>query len=118
MIKQMPGSENLEDKRRFERIDIASHGMVEVLGEKDHKVGMVRQLARGGFSMETDESYHKDSKVHAFAIVESGENIRAEVKARVRFTEPNLVGFEFVDLNAAAAVEIGIIIGKYYEHAK
>jgi PilZ domain-containing protein len=118
MIKQMPGNENVEEKRRFERIDIASHGMVEVLDAKDRKVGMLRQLARGGFSMETDKSYNKDSKVHSFAIVESGENIRADVKARVRFTEPNLVGFEFVDLNAAAAVEIGIIIGKYYEHAK
>ncbi len=118
MIKQMPGRENVEEKRRFERIDIASHGMVEVLGDKDRKVGMVRQLARGGFSMETDKTYHKDSKVHSLAIVDSGENIRADVKARVRFTEPNMVGFEFVDLNAAAAVEIGILIGKYYEHAK
>jgi hypothetical protein len=40
------------------------------------------------------------------------------VKARVRFVDSSLVGFEFVDLNAAAAVEIGIIIGKYYEHSK
>ncbi len=118
MIKQMSGNENVEEKRRFERIDITSHGMVEVLGDKDRKVGMVRQLARGGFSMETDKAYHKDSKVHSLAIVDSGENIRADVKARVRFTEPNMVGFEFVDLNAAAAVEIGILIGKYYEHAK
>ena len=118
MIKQMPENENLEEKRRFERIDIASHGMVEVLDEKDNKVGMVRQLARGGFSMESDKSYHKESKVHHFAIVEPGENIRADVKARVRFVDPNLVGLEFVDLNASAAVEIGIIIGKYYEHAK
>jgi hypothetical protein len=118
MIKHISGNENLEEKRRFERIDIASHGMVEVLGEKDHRIGMLRQLARGGFSMETDKAYHKDSKAHSFAIVDSGENIRADVKARVRFTEPNMVGFEFVDLNAAAAVEIGIIIGKYYEHAK
>jgi hypothetical protein len=118
MIKQMSGRENVEEKRRFERIDIASHGMVEVLGDKDRKVGMLRQLARGGFSMETDKAYHKDSKVHSLAIVDSAEDIRADVKARVRFTEPNMVGFEFVDLNAAAAVEIGILIGKYYEHAK
>ena len=121
MIKQMPGNagnERLEEKRRFERIDIASYGMVEVLGEKDKKLGMLRQLARGGFSMETDTPYHKDSKVHLFAIVDPGEGIRAEVKARVRFVDTSLVGFEFVDLNAAAAVEIGIIIGKYYEHSK
>jgi PilZ domain len=118
MIRQIPEKEQLEEKRRFERIDIASHGMVEVLDDKDQRIGMVRQLARGGFSMETDRHYNKDSKVHSFAIVESGENIRADVKARVRFSDANLVGFEFVDLNAAAAVEIGIIIGKYYEHAK
>jgi len=120
MIKQMPGKagNELEERRRFERVDIASHGMVEVLGEKDKKLGMLRQLARGGFSMETDTPYHKDSKVHNFAIVDSGESIRAEVKARVRFVDSSLVGFEFVDLNAAAAVEIGIIIGKYYEHGK
>ena len=72
MIKQMPGKagNELEERRRFERIDIASHGMVEVLGEKDKKLGMLRQLARGGFSMETDTPYHKDSKVHNVAIVD------------------------------------------------
>ena len=79
---------------------------------------MLRQLARGGFSMETEKPFHKDSKVHSFAIVEPGENIRADVKGRVRFADTNLVGFEFVDLKAAAAVEIGIIIGKYYEYGK
>jgi hypothetical protein len=118
MIKQMPSIPNAEEKRRFERIDIRPEAQIVVLDKKGRKAGILRQLARGGFAMEPDKSYVRDSTVHEFTIHEPAEDIRVDVSARVRFAEANLVGFEFVDLTPDSAVEIGVIIGKYYEHSK
>jgi PilZ domain len=118
MIKQMPQMPNTEEKRRFERIDITPEAEILVLDKKGRRAGVLRQLARGGFAMEPDKSFSRDGKVHEFTIHEPGEDIRVDVSGRVRFAEPNLVGFEFVDLTADSAVEVGVIIGKYYEHSK
>jgi PilZ domain-containing protein len=118
MIKQMPNLANTEEKRRFERIEIAPEAQVMVLDQKGRKAGVLRQLARGGFAMEPERSYAKDNKVYEFTIHEPTEDIRVDVSARVRFAEPNLVGFEFIDLTPDSAVEVGVIIGKYYEHNK
>jgi hypothetical protein len=117
MIKEMPELKMIE-KRRFERIDLKEPAQVLVLDNKGRRVGTLRQLARGGFSMEPERMYEKDGKVHHFTIHELAEDIRADVSARVRFADNQLAGFEFVDLTPAAAVELGIIIGKYYETGK
>lgn len=118
MIKQMPHRNTNDEKRRFERINIGSAVEIPVFDGKERQVGILRQLARGGFAMESDKSFNKDSKIYDFTIHEPAEDIRVQVSGRVRFSEQNLVGFEFVDLTPESAVEVGIIIGKYYEHSK
>ena len=104
--------------RKFERVDIASDAGVEVLDPKGKKVGVLRQLGRGGFMMEPDKSYSKDGKTYKFVLYEPQEDIRATVSARVLYTDSRSVGLEFVDLDADNAVELGIIIGKYYDPGK
>jgi c-di-GMP-binding flagellar brake protein YcgR len=118
MIKQMPNTANTEERRRFERIDITPDAQIVVMDQKGRKAGVLRQLARGGFAMEAEKSYAKDSKVYEFTIHEPTEDIRVDVSARVRFAESGLVGFEFIDLTPDSAVEVGVIIGKYYEQNK
>ena len=118
MIKQMPAIPTTDERRRFERIDILPEAQIVVLDKKGRKAGILRQLARGGFAMEADKPHARDSKVYEFTIHEPTEDIRADINARVRFSEPNLVGFEFVDLTPDSAVEVGVIIGKYYDHSK
>ena len=104
--------------RRFERVDIGSEAGVEVLDSDGEKVGMLRQLGRGGFMMEPEKSYSKDGETHKFVLYEPQEDIRATVNARVLYSDNRHVGLEFVDLDADNAVELGIIIGKYYEAGK
>ena len=106
------------ERRKFERVDIAKSSQVLVLAAEGHKVGVVRQIGRGGFMMEPQQSYRKDEQTHTLTIHEPSEEIKVEVHARVAYAGPDLVGFEFVHLDPAAAVELGIIIGKYYEHEK
>src|ERR1041384_500838 len=106
------------ERLRFERVDITAEAQVLVLDAKDRKTGVLRQLARGGFMMEPEKSYSEENKIYSFTIHEPSEDIRVRVNARLRFADQQYAGFEFVDLDPEAAVEIGHIIGKYYEHAK
>jgi len=108
------------ERRKFERIEIPYSSQVLVLDAKSKKVGVLRQLGRGGFMMEPERTYAKDGKVHKLILHEPLEDIRVQVNARVRYADPRFTGFEFVDLDADSAVEVGIIIGKYYEanHAR
>ncbi len=103
------------ERRRFERVDIHQSSQVLVLEEEGKRVGVLRQLGRGGFSMEPEVPYSKDDKTHKLTIHEPGDQIQVEVNARVKYVQPNIVGFEFVELDVNAAVDLGIIIGKYYE---
>ncbi len=113
-----PEAKNGEEKRKFERVDIAHQAQVLVLDAKDRRAGILRQLARGGFMMEPEKAYNEENEIYSFTIHEPTENIRVRVNARLRFSDHLYVGFEFVDLDPEAAVEIGLIIGKYYEHNK
>ncbi len=113
-------SKNINDsgsteRRKFERIDIAFSKQVLVFDGKGKKVGTLRQLGRGGFMMQPEKLYPRDSKVHVFVIHEQEEEIQVRINAKVRYSDPRTTGFEFVDLDAESAVEVGIIIGKYYE---
>ncbi|HEY2392018.1 MAG TPA: PilZ domain-containing protein [Candidatus Angelobacter sp.] len=109
---------NPEERRRFERVDITNQAQVLVLDNKGHQAGVLRQLARGGFMMEPEKHYNDDGTLYSFTIHEPTEDIRVRVNARLRFSDQQYAGFEFADLDPESAVAIGVIIGKYYEHAK
>jgi PilZ domain len=113
-----PEVHSQDERRRFERVDIAHKAQVLVLDAKGRKTGVLRQLARGGFMMEPDRHYGEDNKIYSFTIHEPKEDIKVRVNARLRFADHLYAGFEFVDLDPQAAVDIGLIIGMYYEHTK
>jgi PilZ domain-containing protein len=113
-----PEVHSQDERRRFERVDIAHKAQVLVLDAKGRKTGVLRQLARGGFMMEPDRHYSEDNKIYSFTIHEPKEDIKVRVNARLRFADHLYAGFEFVDLDPQAAVDIGLIIGMYYEHTK
>jgi PilZ domain-containing protein len=117
VTKQQIDERDPSQWRKFERVDIAFSAGVQVLDSKGKKVGVLRQLGRGGFMMEPEKTYTKDGKTHRFTIYEPQEDIRVQVSARVLYSDPRYVGVEFVELDPENAVEIGIIIGKYYEAA-
>jgi len=117
-MRPTPEAQNPEERRKFERVDIAHQSQVLVLDAKGRKAGVLRQLARGGFMMEPEQHYNEDNKIYSFTIHEPTEDIRVRVNARLRFSDQQYAGFEFVDLDPQSAVDIGQIIGKYYEHTK
>ena len=81
------------------------------------RLGALSVLGRGGFQVDTTESF-KSGEAYNFVIVDESEGIRRGVWAIPRMVTSSAVGFEFESLEADAAVEVGVIIGKYYSAAQ
>jgi PilZ domain-containing protein len=101
------------ERRRFERVDVSFAAGVQVTDRKGKVMGVLRQLGRGGFMLEPEKAV-KPGKKYEVLIVDKGEGIRRAVTAVARYADARYAGFEFQNLDVDAAVDIGILIGKYY----
>lgn len=105
-----------DDRRRFERVNIPATAKVYASDSSGSRIGAVLMLGRGGLLVKGSGGYAEGEK-HTVTIVDESEEIRRAVEAVVRYVMPDAVGFEYDNLPADAAVEIGVIIGKYYAAA-
>lgn len=101
------------ERRRFERVDVAFSAGVQVTDRKGKVMGVLRQLGRGGFMLEPNKPV-KPGKKYELMIVDASENVKRAVTAVARYADARYAGFEFQHLDVDAAVDIGILIGKYY----
>jgi PilZ domain len=105
---------SMEERRKFERVALPKTAKIDAELPQGKKLGPVRMLGRGGFQVETKKKYKVGDKGR-FVLIEKQEDIRREVRAVVRNVLPGgLIGFEFENLDADAAVEVGVLMGKYY----
>jgi hypothetical protein len=104
-----------DNRRKFERVDVNYSSQVYVTDDKGKRVGVLRQIGRGGFMLEPEREF-KEGKKLKLTIVDRSENISLQVKAVVRYADMRRVGFEFDGLSVDSAVDIGILIGKYYQN--
>jgi hypothetical protein len=103
------------ERRRFERVDVDPKAGVFVTNPRGARQGELRQLGRGGFLITTnDDTTFKTAKKQSFIIVDPHEDLNIHVHATFCYFKQGCAGFEFDDLDADAAVKIGILIGKYY----
>lgn len=104
----------VDERRKFERVVMPHSANVYVATPDEKKLGGLRMLGRGGFQVETSRTF-KMEEIHPLILIDSSEGIKRKVRGVVRNIAPGgLVGFEFQNLDADAAVEVGVIIGKYY----
>ena len=106
-------SDHNANRRRHERVDVDFHAQVKVYDKKSKKVGILRQLARGGMMLEPDRPF-KSGRKEELIIVDESEHIRVLVRCIVRYGDMRRVGLEFEGLDANTAIDIGILMGKYY----
>jgi len=103
-----------EERRRFERVHLPGSSNVEVRSDDNHALGPVKMLGRGGLQVQTSRKFSIGDE-HRLVLIDESEEIHREVETIVRnVAGSGLVGFEFQNLSPDAAVEIGVIIGKYY----
>lgn len=107
----------MQDRRKFERVELPDSAKVHVEDSRGNRLGTVKMIGRGGMAVEIANGLLAGSR-HEMYIVDPSEGIRREVQVVVRYSRPNGVGCEFEDLNPDAAVEVGVIIGKYYSARK
>ncbi len=105
------------DRRKFERVNLPTSAEVFVHSDDGRRVGRVVVLARGGMLVDTTDTPAPGTHVH-YNVVDDSEGIRTPVQAVVRYVNDEGVGYEFENLDPGAAVEIGVILGKYYADAQ
>ena len=106
-------SADFRERRRHERVSVAPGSKVYVTDAKGTRLGKLRMIARGGLLMVSTQKFPKGKEL-AVRIVDEAEGIRCLVRAQVRYSGSEGAGLQFVDLDPASAVEIGILIGKFY----
>jgi hypothetical protein len=104
---------NMDDRRKFERITLPESTKVFAHDAHGERLGRIRVIGRGGLLVETRQALQPGSR-HELVLVDDTEGIKRPVPAVARYISPQGVGFEFESLEPDAAVEIGVIIGKYY----
>ena len=104
----------MDNRRRHERVEVTFTAQVYVTDEKGKRVGILRQIGGGGFMIEPEKEF-KAGKKHKLILVDRSENMKLAVKVIVRYADMRRVGFQFDGLDIDTAVEIGILIGKYYQ---
>ena len=103
----------MHERRKFERVNLPASAKVFATLADNQVLGPVTVLGRGGFMVDTKRVLALNQPV-AIVIVEEKDGIRRVVRALPRYHSPEGVGFEFDGLEADAAVEIGVIIGRHY----
>ena len=106
----------IKERRKFERVVLPGEAKIFATSTGGKKIGPVSVLGRGGFQLETKKKF-KVGESGSFLLVDPSEGIKREVTGVVRSVAGPSVGFEFEDLTADAAVEVGVMIGKYYSAA-
>jgi hypothetical protein len=103
------------NRRKFERVNVPLAAQVQVMDPQGNPLGVLRQVGRGGFMMEPKSTFTNDGKAHKLTLYDRHEDIRVKFEAKILYVESGMAGFQFVGLDANNAVELGILIGKFYE---
>jgi len=104
----------MDERRKFERVLMPKVSPVKVLTADGKELGAVTMIGRGGLQVQHPQPPEIGSGT-TLTVVDPTEGIHRSLDVVARnVTGERLVGFEFQNLDADAAVEIGVIIGKYY----
>lgn len=104
----------MKNKRRYERVNLGKNADVVAVDVKGRRLGQVCVIGQGGLMISTSAAF-KIGDQHTLTIIDEAEDISREMSLIVRSVEEGKVGFAFETLDRDAAVEVGIIIGKYYD---
>lgn len=102
-----------QDRRKFERVPIPASARLYMTDTAGRKLGAVRMLGRGGFLLESKVDFQPGDR-HHMLLVDEQDGIRRHLHVVVRYVFPEGIGFEFERLEPDAAVDVGIIIGRFY----
>ena len=106
------------EKRKYERVSLPGQSGPYIEDAAGKRLGALRVIGQGGPFCECDPKTYRAGEIVLLRIVDPSEGIERSVSCEVRYTEDKGIGFAFEDLGPDSAVEIGVIIGKYYSAGK
>ena len=109
--------DNIE-KRKYERVSLPQKSGAYVEDANGKRLGALRVIGQGGLFCECDPKTYRAGEMVLLRVVDASEGIERNLSCEVRYTEDKGIGFAFEDLGPDSAVEIGVIIGKYYSAGK
>jgi hypothetical protein len=102
----------MEERRKFDRVKFPASAGVYALDDEGKRIGRVLKMGPGGLVLETSTQLVEGSP-HHIVLVEESEHIRRSLVVVVRFRLPEGTALEFRAVDIEAAIDIGILIGKY-----
>lgn len=102
------------ERRRFDRVLLPEQAQVYAVGSNGARIGKLLMLGRGGMLVAPAKADLAVGSTVSIFIVDPAEDIRASVRALVRYHSDEGTGFEFDSLSGESAVDVGVIIGKFY----
>jgi hypothetical protein len=106
------------EKRKYERVLLPENAGAYVADSHGKRIGALRVVGQGGILCQCDPKLFKPGQIVLLSVVDQSEGIDRHMSCEVRYADESGVGFAFEDLGPESAVEIGVIIGKYYAAAK
>ena len=103
----------MDERRRFERVNIPDSARLHVTDTSRKKLGKLKILGRGGMLFACEVPYTPGTR-HAFRICDDIEGISRTVNTVIRYFTADGVACQFEKLDSDAAVDIGVWIGKFY----
>ncbi len=102
----------MNEKRKYERVNLPEAAQIYATDEKGARLGLVRVLGLGGVLLATQRKFSQGEKL-TLQLVDDSEGIQRKLKVQALYSLPIGVGFQFEKLDEQSAVEIGVIIGKH-----
>jgi hypothetical protein len=106
------------EKRKYERVLLPDSAAAYVADANGKRIGALRVVGQGGILCQCDPKLFRPGQIVLLSVVDPSEGIDRHMSCEVRYSDERGVGFAFEDLGPESAVEIGVIIGKYYASAK
>ncbi len=109
---------DIVEKRKYERVLLPENSVAYVADSNGKRIGALLVVGQGGILCQCDPKLFKPGQLVSLSLVDPSEGIDRHMSCEVRYADERGVGFAFEDLGPESAVEIGVIIGKYYAAAK
>ncbi len=104
----------MEERRQYDRVRIPASARIHVEDREGNRLGRIVMLGKGGCQLQSSRRFPAGVPVSLVLVAEL-DGVRRTLSALQIFTLPEgEVGFEFRDVEPEAAVEIGMLVGKYF----
>ncbi len=108
----------MDERRQFDRINLPATANIFADDDQGNRLGRIIILGRGGFLLQTKRKFPINVPLDLTIVAERDAVCRPVRVVQRYITDAGCGGFEFQNLDTEAAVEIGVLVGKYFSASR